>query len=646
MQTPAPEKSVSKLEEFWTGRHMVVIAGVALVGIAVHLILRYAVHAEVRTYQIPLWIVLVLGGLPLLFDLLKKVAKLQFGSDLLAGISIVTAVVLGEYLAGALVVLMLSGGEAIESYAVRSASSVLRALAQRMPSIAHQRQDGQVVDVPLSEVAIGDTLVMFPHDICPVDGIVTEGHGVMDESFLTGEPFQMSKTPGSEVISGAINGESALTIRTTRPAADSRYARIMQVMRSAEQNRPRMRRLGDTLGAYYTPLAVLIALAAWLISGQSSRFLAVLVVATPCPLLIGIPVAIIGAISLCARRGIIVKNPAVLETIATCRTAIFDKTGTLTYGRPRLTDPVIATGFEAADVLVLVASMERYSKHPLAQAILASAAANGVRLQEVTEISEPPGQGMRGTVGGHSVRVTSRGALAKTPVSGSEQIPPHAGGLECVVVIDNRYAAVYRFRDEPRAEGASFIKHLLPRHKFNRLLIVSGDRESEVRYLADQIGISEVYAQKTPEEKVIIVRAETLKARTLYVGDGINDAPALMSATVGVAIGQNSDITTESAGVVIMDSSLEKVDEFMHISARMRTIALQTAIGGMALSVVGMALASCGLLSPVAGAVSQEIIDVFAIFNALRAAFRPKALTDFGPVPRAAPTPSTADSND
>jgi len=646
MQTPAPDKSVSNSKDFWTDRQMVVIAAVTLVGIAVHLILRYAVHAEVRTYQIPLWIVLVFGGLPLLYDLLKKVAKLQFGSDLLAGISIVTAVVLGEYLAGALVVLMLSGGEAIESYAVRSASSVLRALAQRMPSIAHRRQDGQVVDVPLSEVAIGDTLVMFPHDICPVDGVVTEGHGVMDESFLTGEPFQMSKTPGSEVISGAINGESALTIRTTRPAADSRYARIMQVMRSAEQNRPRMRRLGDTLGAYYTPLAVLIALAAWIVSGQSSRFLAVLVVATPCPLLIGIPVAIIGAISLCARRGIIVKNPAVLETIATCRTAIFDKTGTLTYGRPRLTDPVIATGFDAADVLGLVASMERYSKHPLAQAILASAAAKGVRLQEVTEISEPPGQGMRGTVGGHSVRITSRGAVAKTSVSGSEQIPPHAGGLECVVVIDDRYAAVYRFRDEPRAEGASFIKHLLPRHKFNRLLIVSGDRDSEVRYLADQIGISEVYAQKTPEEKVIIVRAETLKARTLYVGDGINDAPALMSATVGVAIGQNSDITTESAGVVIMDSSLEKVDEFMHISARMRTIALQTAIGGMALSVVGMALASCGLLSPVAGAVSQEIIDVFAIFNALRAAFRPRALTDFGPVPRAAPTPLTADSDD
>jgi heavy metal translocating P-type ATPase len=641
LETPKPDGATSKMMAFWTRRRLVIIACVALAGIALHLVLRYGVHSEAPLYQIPLWIVLAFGGIPLLYDLLTKVVKLQFGSDLLAGISIVTAALLGEYLAGALVVLMLSGGEALESYAVRSASSVLRALAQRMPSLAHRRNGGQVVDVPLSEVTVGDTLVVFPHDACPVDGIVAEGHGIMDESFLTGEPFQMSKTPGSEVISGAINGESALTIRATRPAADSRYAKIMQVMRSAERNRPRMRRLGDTLGAFYTPLAVLIALVAWGVSGQSSRFLAVLVVATPCPLLIAIPVAIIGAISLCARRGIIVKNPVVLETVATCRTAIFDKTGTLTYGRPRLTDQIAAPGTDAAYVLGLVASLERYSKHPLAQAVLASATAAGIPLQEVTEISEPPGQGMRGTAGGHTVRITSRGALAKAPVQGVEQIPAHAGGLECFVVIDDRYAAAYQFRDEPRAEGASFIKHLNPRHHFNRLLIVSGDRESEVRYLAERIGISEIYAQKTPEEKVTIVRGETQKARTLYVGDGINDAPALMSATVGVAIGQNSDITTESAGVVILDSSLEKVDEFMHISGRMRRIALQSAIGGMALSVIGMALASGGLLSPVAGALSQEVIDVFAIFNALRAAIRPKELSDFEPVTGAAPSPAT-----
>lgn len=623
------ESPTSKLTEFWNNRRMVVIAIAAVLGIAAHLVMRFGLQSGERSTLFPLWFVLAFGGVPLVVGLLKKVAAFEFGSDLLAGISIVTAVLLGEHLAGALVVLMLSGGEAIESYAVRSASSVLRALAQRMPSIAHRRQDGQIVDVPLSDIVIGDTLVLFPHDACPVDGVVIEGHGVMDESFLTGEPFQMSKTPGSDVISGAVNGESALTIRATRPAADSRYAKIMQVMRTAEQNRPRMRRLGDTLGAYYTPLAVLIALVAWGMSGESQRFLAVLVVATPCPLLIAIPVSIIGAISLCARRGIIVKNPVVLETIATCRTAIFDKTGTLTYGRPRLTDQFMAAGEDAQHVLRLVASLERYSKHPLAQAILTAAESDHLALHDVTEISEPPGQGVRGTVDGHVVRIASRGMLTKNPVPGSEQMPPHAGGLECMIVVDERFAATYRFRDEPRVEGVSFIKHLNPRHHINHVMIVSGDRESEVRYLAERIGISEIHAEKTPEEKVTIVRAETKKTRTLYVGDGINDAPALMSATVGVAIGQNSDITTESAGVVIMDSSLEKVDEFMHISSRMRQIVLQSAIGGMALSVIGMAFASAGLLSPVAGALCQEIIDVAAIFNALRAALPPRDLTDF-----------------
>ncbi|XVJ61112.1 MAG: cadmium-translocating P-type ATPase [Tepidisphaera sp.] len=622
----------SQVAAFVASRGMLIIAGIALIGIAAHLVLRFAVRADSLTQDIPLWMVLGFGGVPLVYQLLRKVLKLQFGADLLAGLSIVTAVLLHEYLAGALVVLMLSGGEALESYAVQSASSVLRALAKRMPSIAHKRTGAAVLDVPLSEVAIGDTLTIFPHDICPVDGVVTEGRGAMDESFLTGEPFQMSKTPGSTVISGAINGESALTIRATRPAADSRYAKIMQVMLRAEENKPHMRRLADRLGAWYTPLAVLIAIIAWIASGESGRFLAVLVVATPCPLLIAIPVAIIGAISLCARRGIIVKNPAVLETIATCTTAIFDKTGTLTYGRPRLTDQVIApgndSGHDANHVLGLVASLERYSKHPLAHAILEAAKTAGLTLHDATEISEPPGEGMRGTVDGHGVRITSRGSLARKPVAGSDTLPAHAGGLECFVVIDDRYAATYRFRDEPRTEGVSFIKHLMPRHGFQRLMIVSGDRESEVRYLAEQVGITEVFAEKTPEEKVTIVKAEAAKARTLYVGDGINDAPALMSATVGIAIGQNSDITTESAGVVIMDSSLEKVDEFMHISRRMRRIALQSAIGGMALSVVGMAMAAGGLLAPVAGAVAQEIIDVLAILNALRAAMKPGQLTD------------------
>ena len=609
-------------------RKSAVIAAFSILAILLHLALRFGFQLAPAVHRLPLYVTLFLGGLPLLYDLLRKVLKREFGSDLLGGISIITSVLLGEYLAGSIIVLMLSGGEALENYALRSASSVLAALAKRMPSIAHRKRDAQIVEVALADVAVGDILVIYPHDICPVDGTVLEGHGTMDESYLTGEPFQITKTSGSEVISGAINGESVLTIRATRLAADSRYAKIMEVMRESEAKRPNLRRLGDRLGAIYTPVALVVAALAWGLSGESVRFLAVLVIATPCPLLLAIPIAIIGSISLCARRAIIVKSPVVLEQIAECRVAIFDKTGTLTYGEPTLTEQVVAPGLDPKEVLTLVASLERYSKHPLARAILAAAKTAGVPLPEATDVGEQPGRGLQGTVSGHVVQITSRNKLLAGNVPGADRLPPVAGGLECVVTIDGRYAAALRFRDAPRAESRSFVKHLGPKHHFQRVLIVSGDRESEVHYLAEQVGITEIHAQQSPEQKLALVRAETAKAKTLYVGDGINDAPAMMAATVGMAIGQNSDVTAEAAGVVIMDNSLLKVDEFMHISRRMRRIALQRAVGGMALSAIGMMFAATGHLTPVAGAIAQEVIDVLAVLNALRAAFPPKVMHD------------------
>lgn len=609
-------------------RKTTVIAIFSISAIILHLALNYGLHASQTIYQIPLLATLVLGGIPLLYDLSRKLIKLEFGSDLLGGISIITSVLLGEYLAGSIIVLMLSGGEALESYALRSASSVLAALAKRMPSLAHKKQGAEILDMELHDIAVNDILVIYPHDICPVDGTVTEGHGTMDESYLTGEPFQIAKTTGSTVISGAINGESALTIRANKRAEDSRYAKIMEVMRESETSRPQLRRLGDQLGAIYTPVALLVAFLAWIISGDAIRFLSVLVIATPCPLLIAIPISIIGSISLCARRAIIVKTPVVLEQIAECRTAIFDKTGTLTYGTPTLTDQIIAPSFNQKDVLTLVASLERYSKHPLAHAILKAANDENIIIPEAIEVNEAPGEGLRGIVSEHRLQITSRNKLDTQQVEQCDLIPAVQDGLECVVVIDGCYAAVLHFRDAPRKESRSFISHLKPKHQFKHIMIVSGDRESEVRYLADKVGITEIYAQKSPEEKLAIVRNETSIAKTLYVGDGINDAPAMMAATIGMAIGQNSDVTTEAAGVVIMDNSLEKVDEFMHISRRMRTIALQSALGGMALSVIGMAYASIGYLSPVNGAIIQEIIDILAVLNALRAAIRPKVIHD------------------
>ena len=614
-------------------KRSIVIAVLSLLAIALHLALRFMWHTPLMASQIPLWVMLAVGGVPMLLDLSRKLIKLDFGADLLGGISIVTSVLLGEYLAGTVIVLMLAGGEAIQAYALQSASSVLAALAKRVPSTAHRKSAGKaagedVEDVPLSDVLVGDVVVIYPHDICPVDGVVTAGHGVMDESFLTGEPFEITKTCGSLVISGAINGDSALTIRTTRIAADSRQAKIMEVMRDSESKRPQLRRLGDQLGTFYTPLALVVAGVAWAVSGDATRFLAVLVIATPCPLLIAIPVAIVGSISLCARRAIIVRNPAAMEQVSQCRTAIFDKTGTLTYGTPTLTDQVLANRLGQVEVLTAVASLERYSKHPLAHAITAAAKTQGLGLTDALEVSEPPGQGVRGSVAGKEVRITSRNQAIAEHIDGIDQIPPLAEGLECVVLINEQYAATYRFHDAPRAESHSFISHLGPKHHFDKLMIISGDRESEVRYLAAQVGITNIYAQQTPEQKLALVRTETALAKTLYVGDGINDAPAMMAATVGIALGQNSDVTAQAAAVVVMDNSLKKVDEFMHISRHMRTVALQSAVGGMVLSLIGMMFAAAGLLDPVAGAVLQEGIDLLAIFNALRAAFPPKVLED------------------
>lgn len=610
------------------------IAFGALTAIAAHLVLRFLLPelpsiGGIPARELPLLLALAGGGVPLVWQLLRQAWRREFGSDLLAGISIVTAVLLGEYLAGTLVVLMLSGGQALEAYAVRSASSVLEALARRMPSVAHLRRDSRVVDVALQEVAIGDLVEVFPHEICPVDGVVVDGHGVMDEAYLTGEPYRISKTPGSTVLSGAINGETVLTVRATRLAVDSRYAKILAVMRESEQKRPRMRRLGDQLGAVYTPIAVAIAVAAWLATGEPVRFLAVLVVATPCPLLIAIPVAIIGSISLSARRGIIVKDPAVLERIDTCRVAIFDKTGTLTYGEPRVTEIVVLAGFDRDEVLADAASLERYSRHPLAAAVLAAGRERGVAVREASEISERPGEGLRGVVGGRRVEITSRARVEARDPDAANRLPAHAGGMECAVLLDGRLAALFRFRDTPREEGASFIRHLKPHHSFERVLLVSGDRESEVRFLAAHVGIEEVHFSQTPEQKLALVEAETARAPTLFLGDGINDAPALAAATVGIAFGQNSDITSEAAGAVVLDSSLQRADEFLHIARRMRSIALQSAVGGMALSVVGMGFAAVGLLVPVAGALAQEAIDVAAVANALRAAWPPRELSDY-----------------
>jgi len=600
-----------------------IIAAFSLAAIAITVSMDIADYPNAIA-QAPVLIALVGGGAALVFRLIRGLFAGQFGSDLLAGVSIVTSLALEEYLAGALVVLMLSGGEALEDFAMRRASSVLDALAKRMPSIAHRRHKVSMVDIAVQEVRAGDELIVLPHELCPVDGIVIEGHSAMDESYLTGEPYRISKTPGSEVISGAINGESPLVIRAAREAKDSRYVKIMQVMDETRQRRPRMRRIADTLGIIYAPIALLLALAAWGYSDEPRRFLSVLVVATPCPLIIAIPVAILGAISWCAKRGIIIKDPLVLERAHRCEVLITDKTGTLTIGEPVL-ESVQTKGLSEDELLQYAASLEQYSRHPLASPVLARAAERNIATLPVSEVSEIPGQGLSGMVQGKRVMITGRRALEPALLDGFEA---PTSGLECIVVLDWHVGGVLHFRDQARPDSRQFVSHLGPRHKFKDIILLSGDRDQEVQHLAAQLGISRVYAGRSPEDKVTITREETNRAQTLFLGDGVNDAPALSAATVGVAFGPRSDITSEAAGAVILEPSLRKVDQLLHVSARLRRIALQSAVGGMVCSVVGMLFAGLGFLTPVWGAVLQEGIDLFAVLNAVRASSMGSAESD------------------
>lgn len=578
--------------------------------------------------DIPLLIGIIICGIPLIFQIGIKLYKGDLGADLLAAIAVITATYLGEYLAASLVLLMLASGQIFESYAVRKASSVLLALSKRMPSIAHRRSGKDIVDIPINGIQIGDVIVIYPHETCPVDGIVIEGYGSMDESYLTGEPYYVSKVPGVEVLSGAINSESLLVIRAEKHPLDSRYAKIMKVMEDSEQKRPKIRRLSDQLGAIFAPFSLIYASLAWYITDEPIRFLAVLVIATPCPLLIAIPITIISAISLAAKKGIIIRNPVILEQLPLCKTAIFDKTGTLTYGRAELEEIIPFPEITKEQILQYVASLERFSKHPLAEATLKAAQTAGLTFLNVNHVSENPGEGLIGSIEEKTIKITNRKFIEKNDPTQAVNLPVQTPGMESVILINHKVAGLLRFRDTVRREGYSFISHLRPTHKFEKIMILSGDRLSEVEYLAKQLGIKEVYASQSPEQKVEIVRKETAHAPTLFMGDGINDAPALAAATVGIAFGSQNIVATEAAGAVVLENSLAKVDELIHISVFMRRIALVSAGGGMFLSLIGMYFAGIGMITPVAGALLQEGIDVIVILYALQLTWQSKVFVD------------------
>ena len=609
---------------YFKDKWQLLLSVASISSLVIHYFAKFALKID-ENYS--LFFVLIVGGIPLLIQIFLKIIKGNLGADLIAFMALILAIYLHENVAGVLIILMLASSQALEEFASHRASFVLEALAQRMPTIAHLKSENNFFDTEISKIKINDLIAIFPHEICPIDGEVVEGRGSMDESYLTGEPYRISKTIGSKVLSGAINGESLFVIKTEKLPADSRYGKIMEVMKQAKEQRPEIRKIADKVGAIFAPVTIIIASTSYYFTHDLTNFLAVLTIATPCPLLIAVPIAIISAISISARQGIIIKDARILEKLSICTTAIFDKTGTLTFGEPNISEIIALDEFSAEEILQKTASLERYSRHPLAGSILKEAQKRNLILLDAQNISEKPGYGMIGNIGEQEIIITSRKKIHEFQPS-KIPLPDLSDGMECVIIINKKVAGILHFRDLERPESKSFISHLAPNHNFKKIILLSGDRASEVNYLAEKLGINNYFSSQSPEQKLEIVKKETQNAPTLFMGDGINDAPALMLASVGIAFGQGNNITSESSGAVILESNLLKVDELIHISIFTRKIILQSAIGGMLFSVVGMILASFGLISPSEGAIAQQIIDAVAIVNALRLTITKNVVSD------------------
>jgi len=570
------------------------------------------------------WIIAAGCGIALsLYSMVESLLVGRLGVDVIALLALVGAVAVGEYLAGAVISLMLASGRALEGWAAGQARRELQALLERAPKSAHRYQDDGLVVIALDQVIPGDLLLVASGEVVPVDGSLVSASAVLDESALSGEPLPVERSLGDRVRSGVVNAGSPLDLRATTSAADSTYAGVVRLVSEAERSQAPVVRLADRYALGFLAVTLVAAGIAWSVGG-ASRAVAVLVVATPCPLILAAPVALVSGLSRAAKRGVIVKGGAVLERLATCTTLLIDKTGTMTVGHPVLTEIVCADESGAAGrVLQLAASLDQVSPHVLASAVVQSALEQKCELSLPEGVEEIPGQGIRGTVTGHRV------AVGKASWSGVTGAPPWArsarrkarldGALTVFVGIDGVPAGVLVFDDPLRPDAARTLRSLR-RNGIARIVMVTGDRTEVAETVGAVIGVDEVLAERSPAEKLDVVRLETHRAPTMMVGDGINDAPALALADVGVALGaRGATAASEAADVVLTVDRLDRLGEAAAIARRTRQIAIESMVAGMALSLAAMGVAAVGLLPAVWGAILQEVIDVAVILNALRA---------------------------
>lgn len=598
------------------------LVAIAIAGLAAGILARAAGRLDLADLAWALGTAPVIGGLAV--SIVRDLLGGRLGVDAIALLSMSAALALGQPLAGAVVALMYSGGNVLEDIAIARAERDLRSLVDRAPRQAHRKNDERIEDVPIEEVAVGEQLLVRAGEIVPVDGIVGSVSATIDESAVTGEPIPVEKTRGSAVLSGSLNAGETFELTVTAPAGESTYAGIVRMVTAAQTAKAPFVRMADRYALIFLPVTLVMAFVAWRISGDLTRSLAVLVAATPCPLILAAPVAFIAGVAQAARRGILVKGGAALEALARAHTVLFDKTGTLTVGGARLLSVEVAPGQDADEVLTLGASLEQASHHVLAKAVVAAAVDRGLKLKPPEHVKETMGSGLSGLIDGRQVTAGSREML----LSHAELSPwelrairraSWRSALIVFIAVDGRPIGALLLADELRADTPRAIR-LLRDAGIARMVMVTGDRAAAAQAIGAALDLDAVLADRVPSDKVEAVRTEQRLHPTIMVGDGINDAPALAVADIGVALGaRGASASSEAADVVILADRLDRVGEAIVIAQRARRIALQSIVVGMGLSLVAMVAATLGWLDPVPAAIVQEVIDVAVILNALRA---------------------------
>lgn len=564
---------------------------------------------------------------PLTWSIVRTLAEGRVGVDAIALVAMVGALAVGEYLAGAVIALMLSGGNALEAAARRRARRELTALMERMPTVAHRRNGEGWEEVPVESLIEGDVVLVRAGELVPVDGSVLSAEVVIDESTLTGESLPVTHARGAMLQSGVANAGHAFQLRAERRASESAYANLVRLVRAAETQRAPFVRLADRYAAVFLPVTLVLSGLAWALSGDAVRAVAVLVVATPCPLILAAPIALISGVSRAARSGVIVKGGGAIERLGEARTVLLDKTGTLTLGMPAVREVLALGGFERDELLRLAASVDQLSAHVLAEALVHDAEGRGLRLVDPDDPIERPGQGMEGTVSGRRVAVGSESWLAERGYEVGDGGPRSEDGADAglarvLVGVDGGLAGVVVMADTLR-EDARELAGELHAAGVERVAMVTGDRSEVAERIGVEAGLDAVYAEQTPEGKLDVVRemrADPELAPVVMVGDGVNDAPALALADVGIAMaGIGATVSSETADAVITVDRIDRVAAAISIGRRSLGIARQSVLFGMGLSIVAMVVAALGYIPPIGGALLQEAIDVAVILNALRA---------------------------